>query len=155
MMNYYNEILYYIQKLTGDRHLAQDLAQETYVKVLAQNKNSEKILQKAYFYKVAKNLVIDKARKDKIFTQIPYDEKEHISKCEDVKNLILDEFRKDKLKECIQGLSSQNKRAFVLHFYQGYTRKEISEIMKISVNAVEKNITRAVLKLKEKMKKYD
>ncbi|MDD2639543.1 MAG: sigma-70 family RNA polymerase sigma factor [Arcobacteraceae bacterium] len=154
MLEHYNEIAYYIQKLTGDKVLAKDLTQETYVKVLEVHKNSNAVIQKAYLYKIAQNLVIDKVRRDKILIQTSYDEEEHVISLEDSpEEIISEEIRKNKLKECIQTLSAQNKKAFVLHYYKGYTRKEIGEILGISTNAVEKNITRAVLKIKEQMKK--
>ena len=154
MINYYDEISYYIKKLTGDKHLAKDLTQETYVKVLEGNKKSSKEIQKAYLYKIAKNLVIDKIRRDKIINKSPYQEDEHsISQDNYPEEIVAQELRNKKLKECISELSPQNKKAFVLHYYKGYTRKEIAKMMGISTNAVEKNISRAVVKIKEKMKK--
>jgi len=154
MTEHYDEISYYIQRLTGDKNLAKDLTQETYTKVLEISQTSDISIQKAYLYRVAKNLVIDKARRDKTFIQAPYEEEEHsISEHEHPENLASEEIRKNKLKKCIKELSPQNKKAFILHYYKGYSRKEISAIMGISTNAVEKNITRAVLKIKEKMNK--
>jgi len=154
MLEYYDEISYYLLRLTGDKHLAKDLTQETYVKVLEVSKKSDILVQKAFLYKIAHNLVVDKVRKDKILLHSAYEEEQHcIPEKERPEELVADEIRQKKLKECILTLSPQNKRAFVLHYYKGYTRKEIAEIMKISTNAVEKNITRAVLKIKEQMKK--
>ncbi|XPS41132.1 RNA polymerase sigma factor [Aliarcobacter butzleri] len=49
--------------------------------------------------------------------------------------------------------SSSAKKAFVFYYYKGYTRKEIAQILDISTNAVEKNISRAILKIKDEMKK--
>lgn len=154
MLEYYDEISYYLLRLTGDKHLAKDLTQETYVKVLEVSKKSDILVQKAFLYKIAHNLVVDKVRKDKILIHFTYEEEQHcIPEQERPEELVANEIRQKKLKECIQNLSPQNKRAFVLHYYKGYTRKEIAEIMKISTNAVEKNITRSVLKIKEQMKK--
>ena len=154
MTEHYDEISYYIQRLTGDKNLAKDLTQETYTKVLEISTNSDTVIQKAYLYRVAKNLVIDKVRKDKVFTQSPYEEEEHsICEHEYPENIASEQLRKNKLKQCIKELSPQNKKAFILHYYKGYTRKEIAVIMGITTNAVEKNITRAVLKLKDKMNK--
>jgi RNA polymerase sigma-70 factor (ECF subfamily) len=154
MLEYYNEISYYLLRLTGDKHVANDLTQETYVKVLEASKKSDIVMQKAFFYKIAKNLVIDKVRKDKILTKTAYEEDKHsIPDKDGTEEIIANEVRQEKLKECIQNLPLRNKKAFVLHYYKGYTRKEIAHIMEISTNAVEKNITRAVLKIKEQMNK--
>jgi len=154
MLEYYDEISYYLLRLTGDKHVAKDLTQETYVKVLEVKNNSDIMIKKAFLYKIAHNLVVDKVRKDKILICSKYEEEQHcIPEQERPEELVVDELRQKKLKECIKNLSPQNKRAFVLHYYKGYTRKEIAEIMKISTNAVEKNIARSVLKIKEQMKK--
>jgi len=154
MLKYYDEISYFIQKLTGDKNLAKDLTQDTYVKVLQNNSSLEDTLPKAYLYKIAKNLVIDKVRKDKLLTQVHYEEDKCSIPLKDMPDeIVIQENRKEKLKKCIQNLSSQNKKAFVLYYYKGYTRIEIAELMQISRNAVEKNITRATLKIKEQMKK--
>jgi len=154
MLKYYDEISYFIQKLTGDKNLAKDLTQDTYVKVLQNNSSLEDTLPKAYLYKIAKNLVIDKVRKDKLLTQVHYEEDKCSIPLHDMPDeIVIQENRKEKLKKCIQNLSSQNKKAFVLYYYKGYTRIEIAELMQISRNAVEKNITRATFKIKEQMKK--
>lgn len=154
MLEHYDEISYYIQRLTGDKNLAKDLTQETYTKVLEIERSPNMEIKKAYLYKIAKNLVIDKIRRDKTLTQTSYEEEHHaIPEKECPEEIINDELRQEKLKACIKNLSSQNKKAFVLHYYKGYSRKEISKMMGITVNAVEKNITRAALKIKEQMKK--
>jgi RNA polymerase sigma-70 factor (ECF subfamily) len=154
MLEHYDEISYYIQRLTGDKNLAKDLTQETYTKVLEIEQSPHMEIKKAYLYKIAKNLVIDKIRRDKTLTQTTYEEEHHvIPEKERPEGILNDELRQEKLKECIRNLSSRNKKAFVLHYYNGYSRKEIATMMGISVNAVEKNITRATLKIKEQMKK--
>ncbi|MFW3353244.1 RNA polymerase sigma factor [Aliarcobacter butzleri] len=155
LLEYYKEISHYIFKLTGDKALAKDLTQETYIKVLEITKtNSDIEIQKAYLYKIAQNLVIDKIRKDKLLLQTPFEENEHFFEINDyAEDLILDEIRKKKLRECIKSLPPQQKKAFVFYYYKGYTRKEIAQILDISTNAVEKNISRAILKIKDEMKK--
>ncbi|MCT7646236.1 RNA polymerase sigma factor [Aliarcobacter butzleri] len=155
LLEYYKEISHYIFKLTGDKALAKDLTQETYIKVLEITKtNSDIEIQKAYLYKIAQNLVIDKIRKDKLLLQTPFEENEHFFETNDyAEDLILNEIRKKKLRESIKSLPPQQKKTFVFYYYKGYTRKEIAQILDISVNAVEKNISRAILKIKDEMKK--
>gem|GEM_PF-5040536 len=57
-MEYYDEIMGYTQRLTGDKTIAQDVTQETYDKVLEANQKSHTVIQKAFLYKVALHLVI-------------------------------------------------------------------------------------------------
>lgn len=155
MLKYYEEIAYYLQKLTRDKDVAKDLTQDTYVKAIEIVNKSDITLQKAYLYKIARNLVIDKARKDKRTPQTPFDEKEEYTVCEsELPEAILhQEARQNTFKRCIENLPTQMQKAFVLHFYEGFSRKEIAEIMGISVGAAEKNITRAIEKIKEAIQK--
>lgn len=154
MLKHYKEINLYLQKLTGDKVLAKDLTQETYTKFLEVIKSVDNI-SKSYLYKIAKNLVIDKVRRDKLLIQTPFEEDYHsVYKQDSIEETLLNESRKTYLKECIKNLPPQQKKVFVLYFYKEYSRKEISQLLGISINAVEKNITRAVAKIKEDMKDY-
>ena len=54
--------------------------------------------------------------------------------------------------QCINYLPKRNKEAFILNVIKGYTRKEVAQIMNISLNAVEKNIARAAIKIQENLK---
>lgn len=154
MLKYYKEINLYLQKLTGDKVLAKDLTQETYTKFLEIIKTADNI-SKSYLYQIAKNLVIDKVRRDKLLLQTSYEEDEHsVYAQSSIEDSFLNETRKEYLKECIKNLPPQQKKAFILYFYKEYSRKEISQILNISTNAVEKNINRAITKIKEQMKDY-
>lgn len=54
----------------------------------------------------------------------------------------------------VQSLPPKCQQAFILHVLEGYSRKEISSKMGISIAAVEKNILRASEKIKNKMNNY-
>lgn len=153
MLEYYDEIMSYMQRLTGDKMLAQDLTQETYTKVIEANRKSNAVIQKAFLYKVALNLVIDQFRKEKRFFKMSYEDDSYCNEASNTETIFTHDIRQEMLKVAIQKLSPQNKKAFVLFYYKGYTRHEIAQVMGISVNAVEKNITRAVSQLKEYMMK--
>lgn len=149
MLEYYDEIMSYTQRLTGDKMLAQDLTQETYTKVIEANRKSNAVIQKSFLYKVALNLVIDQFRKEKRFVKTSYEDDSYCNEASNTEKIFTHDIQQEMLKVAIQKLSPQNKKAFVLFYYKGYTRQEIAQMMGISTNAVEKNITRAVSQLKE------
>lgn len=153
MLQYYDEIMRYVKRLTGDKTIAQDLTQETYAKALEATQSSTLSVQKAFLYKVARNLIIDQARKEKRFVHTSYDDESYCNEALSTETILRHERRQELLKEGIQKLSPQMKKAFVLFYYKGYTRQEIAQMMQISTNAVEKNITRAVSGLKDFIKK--
>ncbi|RBQ28987.1 RNA polymerase sigma factor [Aliarcobacter vitoriensis] len=155
MLEHYKEINLYIYRLTGDKNLAQDLTQETYAKFLETNKDSDTVA-KSYLYQIAKHLVIDKVRKDNLVLQTTYNEEEHSIEIEKyTEEILFEEIRKRELKESIKNLPPQQKRVFIMFYYKNLTRKEIAKTLNITTNAVEKNITRAIAKIKEDITKDD
>lgn len=152
MVKYYNELIYYVQKLTNDKEKSTDIIQETYTKTLEKSKNSNIENERAFLYKVARNLVIDQSRKKKKIQKIEFEEHEHsIPKTEQPEDIALNYSRKRELKNIINTLPTRSKQAFVLHVLKGYSRQEIAKIMGISVNAVQKHITRGTKKLQEQI----
>jgi RNA polymerase sigma-70 factor (ECF subfamily) len=51
-------------------------------------------------------------------------------------------------------LPDRQRMCFILHFYEGYTFKEIGDIMKITTGAVKANHHHAVRKLREHLKRW-
>lgn len=60
MTQHYHSILAFIKSKVNDSHLAQDLAQEVFLKL---SKSGGAIISKSYMYTIARNLVIDHYRK--------------------------------------------------------------------------------------------
>jgi len=153
MVEYYKEILIFIRGMVKDKELAKDLTQETYIKVLEKENYQNLENKKAYLYKIAKNLVIDRVRKNKKFVEIEYEEGNFcIPKKDEVEEILAKKDEYTQLMLCIKSLPKRNKEAFILNIIQGYTRQEVAMKMNISVNAVEKNIARAAIKIQEELK---
>ncbi len=154
MVKYYKEIVYFTFKIVKDQELAKDITQEAYTRVselLAQNKLEEDNIR-AFLYKVAKNIALDEKRKDKRVTKIQYEEDNFfIPKIEQPDEITVKNNQYEQLLKIIDTLPTRSKEAFILHSIDGYTRKEISEMMGITVSAVEKHINRAIKKLQEKI----
>ena len=152
MLRYYKEIKFYIQKLVGDKEYAVDLVQETYTKVIAANTKNTITNERAFLYKVAKNTVIDESRKQKNEQNVIYEEEEHFAPSkEQPEEIVFKDDRAVYLQTIIDTLPARSKQAFVLHIIQDYSRQEIADKMGISANAVQKHITRATEKIKEKI----
>jgi len=150
MTELYREIHSFIYRLIGDKDLAKDLTQDTYVKALNFKIDKKIENKRAYLYKIARNIVIDSSRKHKNYTEILYEEDKHsISKMDEPEELILLKNKNDFLVSTLKKLSPRIKESFYLHVIKGYSRKEIAKIMGISVSAVEKNIQRATRKIQE------
>lgn len=152
MTEFYREIHSFIYRLIGDKDLAKDLTQDTYVKALKFKIDKKIENKRAYLYKIARNIVIDTSRKNKNYTEILYEEEKYsISKKDEPAELFQIQTKNDFLVNILKELPPRIKESFYLHVIKGYSRKEIAKIMGITVSAVEKNIQRATKKIKDNM----
>ena len=146
MLNYYKEIFLFVKNKVSSKQEAEDITQETFTRVI-QNTN---VIQnkRAFLYRVAKNVIIDEIRKNKNVSEICFNEEEYIQdQVKTEEKIILDNQTKYLMAE-IDTLPKKRKQAFILHVLNGYSRKEVADIMDLSVGAVEKHITRATAQLK-------
>ena len=155
MLEYYKELLYYIRNKISNKDYAQDIVQETYIKIISIQNEQEVINQRALLYKIAKNIIIDKARKNKDIKEIPYEENEYISKTKEPDELAIEQNQQKILMQELKKLPPKRKEAFVLHILEDYSKDEVAKMMNISVQAVEKHISRATIELKEKLRKKE
>lgn len=153
MLEYYHELIYYVQRMVGDKEKSKDVIQEAYSRMLNVNKKTNIDNKRAYLYKLSRNIVIDQSRREKNAAEVIYEEEEHsIPEEQQPENQAFQASQNDLLMKIVLKLPKKNQQAFILHVIEGYTRKEISEKMGISVAAVEKHIIRASEKIKEKLK---
>lgn len=146
---YYAELIHYMSRVLGDRERAQDVVQETYLRVSILGNRPGTITEpRAFLYRTAKNIVIDEWRKKRNKKEFASDELA-ISECEEPLTQILSEYRMGRLQKTIDELPPRCHEAFILHKFEGYSHKEVAKIMGISVNAVEKHIIRALLSCKQ------
>ncbi|AXH13115.1 RNA polymerase sigma factor [Halarcobacter bivalviorum] len=155
MVQYYQELIYYVQRMIGDKEKAKDVIQEAYSRLLYVNKNSNIDNERAYLYKTSRNIVIDQSRKEKNSSVTLYEEEEHtIPQEEQPQEQVVQSNQYEQIMKIVQGLPPKCQQAFILHVIEGYSRKEISSKMGISIAAVEKNILRASEKIKNKLNNY-
>lgn len=154
MLRYYNELLYFAQKQVGDKEKAKDIIQETYSKVLEIKDRYEITNERAYLYKIAKNIVVNEALENKKIQSTEYEENSHISPTyEQPEEVLIIEDQEKIFIQILEELSPRAKQAFILFTIDGYSRKEIAEILNITSNAVEKLIKRATIKIEEELAK--
>lgn len=155
MLQYYQELVYYVQRMVGDKDRAKDVIQEAYSRLLYVNKSSNIDNERAYLYKTSRNIVIDQSRKEKNSSETLYEEEEHsIPQEEQPLEQVVQSNQYEQMMKIVQSLPPKCQQAFILHVIEGYSRKEISSKMGISIAAVEKNILRASEKIKNKMNNY-
>lgn len=156
MVQYYQELLYYVQKMVGDKEKAKDIIQETYSRMLDIDKVTPIENKRAFLYKLARNIVFDLARREKHSFSIEYFEEEHnIPEYEQPEEILFEESDQELLFEILDTIPPKNAQAFILHVFEGFSRKEIASKMGLSTAAVEKHIIRATEKIKKKLESIE
>ncbi|QKF58241.1 sigma factor, ECF family [Aliarcobacter lanthieri] len=134
--------------MTGDKELSLEIVQETYAKTLERQKEINIENERAFLYKVARNLTFDYSKKNKNKQFIEYDDERNFCSKEEEPDEVLMETKKDELLlEALESLPPYLKEVFVLHFFDGLDKKKIAVILNINVNTVQKYVIRATTQL--------
>ncbi|MFT3984930.1 MAG: RNA polymerase sigma factor [Lachnospiraceae bacterium] len=141
---YYSEILRYCTYHCHDIHYAEDLTQETFSHFFRKLSNYQHIGKvKNFLYTIAGNLCKDYYRSKRVIhlADLPelHSEEDQVQRGN---NKILVEWALAKLPE-------ELREVVVLHYFQGFTYKEIAKILKIGEPLVKYRIKRAKEILRE------
>ena len=151
LFNTHSKTLYnFVYYKCGDRQQAEDIVQDAFIKLW--NNCSKVVFEKAksYLYTVARNLFLNEVAHQKIVLQhrsIPKKE----STNENPEFLLEEQEFMEKLKVAIASLPEKQREVFLLSRIDKKKYSEISEIVGISVKAVEKRMSLALMALRKKI----
>lgn len=144
----YDDLVDYLRRRLGNRDRAQELAQESVSRVLAQ---SPEALQspRAFLFRTARNLQIDQFRASRTRNALHDNDADP----EDVEAPACDEparhfetiQQQQRLQAAIAQLPPRCREVFVLHKLEGLPQKEVASRLGISLNMVEKHVMRGLL----------
>ena len=161
LINKYRQKVYtYILFNVKDVHLAEDIFQDTFIKVIRSLKNDKykdngKFL--SWVLRIAHNLVIDYYRKEKQLQTVSNDSYEtdlfnsqkHSDKTvEDT--IISDQTTKD-IRNLVKELPYDQKEVVILRHYCGFSFKEIAEYTDVSINTALGRMRYALINLRKLM----
>ncbi len=113
---------------------AEDAVQDVFMKYIsAMPRFADENHEKGWFVRVTVNVCRDRLRKMKHRAYVPL---------EDVHNLAQHENTDSGIFELIEKLAERYKTVIVLHYLEGYSVEEISELLKISASAVKMRLSR-------------
>lgn len=120
-----------------------DIAQEAFIRAFKAEKKSVIEHPKAYLYKIARNLALKElTKKSNKMTSFIEDScsSEVLSSDEDIEKQVETLEKLSRVKAAIAELPPQCQRVFILRKVYGFSHKEISSKLGISVSTVEKHI---------------
>lgn len=145
---YYQELLNYFARVVKDRDSAADIVQEAYARVLALQSDKEVSQPRALLYHTARNLVIDRYRRNEV-------RGEEVSAAEELDGLAASPACEPETAassaqavaaflNAIDGLPLRCREAFILHRFDGLSHAEVAVRMGISRKMVEQHIKNAM-----------
>ncbi|QNO15396.1 RNA polymerase sigma factor [Alkalicella caledoniensis] len=162
LVNRYYELIYsYSMRQVNDYHLACDLTQEVFVKMMM-NINKYRVGTDSFKYwllKIALNHIRDYFRSEKNRKSTAFDNMEYLSN-NDINNdnmiNMLEIHEKSKeVKKAIYSLKEQEKEIVILKYYNDMTIKEISGITGNNESTIKSRLYRALEKLRRHLKGGD
>lgn len=138
----------------GDLEQAEDLAQESFVKLW--EKCAEVIWETArgFLFTVAKRLFLNKVSHDKVvlnFQKENSDEKQDV----DPEFVLQHKEFQEKLEKAIGELPERQRQIFLLNRIDKLSYKEVADVMNISVKAVEKSLGKVMKKLRNSVEELN
>lgn len=135
---------------------AEDILHETFIRMSDANPSLKIGDARKYLFTIARNIIIDRARRPKLFVS-------EASKDEEIPEWPADQPALDEklaierdmktLEAAIMSLSKRCQQAFVMRVFHGYSHAEIANHMNISVKTVEKHLTKGFMVCRHYMNK--
>jgi len=131
-----SDLLGYLWRLTGDREMATDMMQETFVMGMrdeAQLRDPEKV--RPWLYRIATRLATRRLERARLIAFFPFSGREISTEASpDIEGIAV--------RDALRALRPEQASALVLHFAQGFTRVEIAEITGRSEETIKSRIAR-------------
>lgn len=165
---YQDRLLGFFFHLVGDRTLAEDMAQEVFMRVYrSRERYSAKARFSTWLFRIAHNLASNQKRGLSRRREVPLsgtDDAEHEVRAEEeilaeksalmpTRQIDSREVR-DVVRAALDSLNERQKTAVLLHKFEGMSYHDIGEIMGLNIVAVKSLLSRARGKLKEALEGY-
>lgn len=152
-------------RLTGDRENAEDVAQEVFFQVYRKAKSFRgQSKLSTWLYRIAVNLSLNFNRKKNLSH---YDlqgtgmeagsehmEKSYVSSNQSPDSVLEKKEENRFIREAVESLPEKQRTAFILHYWEGLSYREIADILKTSLSSVESRIHRAKNALRDIILEY-
>lgn len=135
----------------GNEEKANDLSQEAFMKLWENCANVPQEKAKSFLYTVANNAALNKIAHQKVV--LSYEKRANVQdKAIETPDYLMEEAEfGQRLQNAIANLTEAQRTAFLLNRIDGKKYHEIAEMLDISVKAVEKRISGALLSLRKEI----
>lgn len=157
-----NKVFSYILMVVKKHELAEDIFQDTFIKVIKSlhaGKYSEEGRFVSWVMRIAHNLVIDFYRKGKNLktisdddTEIPLFNSSKFSEKNIEEEIVINQVHAD-VKKLVEQLPNEQKEVVILRYYNDLSFKEIAEQTNVSINTALGRMRYAIINMRKAMEK--
>jgi RNA polymerase sigma-70 factor (family 1) len=138
----------------GNEEKANDITQDSFIKLWENCKNVPLEKAKSYIYTIASNASLNEIAHQKVVLRYAQSNTGNDRTNLNPEFLIEEDQFKQKLEKAIDKLTEAQRTAFLLHRIEGKKYQEIADMLGISVKAVEKRIHGALVTLREEIEQF-
>jgi RNA polymerase sigma factor (sigma-70 family) len=150
VQKYQRKVYWHIRKMVQNHDDADDLTQDTFVKVFQNLKNFREEAQLyTWIYRIATNECLNFLAKKNKYSMVEIDEAQNSIVETDSKPLMDGQAIQQKLEQALNTLPTKQKLVFNMKYYDDLKYEEIAEITGTSVGALKTSYHLAVKKIEE------
>jgi len=139
----------YLHRLVGDREVALDLAQDTFVQVYKEiDKTSGEIALDAWIYRIATNYGLRYLNRKRLRQFVRLESRESFDESLAVAGPEDQTEKRILIEQALGTMKPIDAAVLQLHYGNGFTYEEISQVMEMSSEAVRKRVARSVAKFR-------
>ncbi len=152
-----SKLFSYIMRIVKDKDLADDIFQETFVKIimtLRQGRYIESGKFSAWLSRIAHNIIIDHFRQEKVENNMSSDDEDinllnRRDLCEEnIEDMMVNDQIKADVRRIIDALPEPQKEVLVMRYYNDMSFKEIAETTGVSINTALGRMRYAILNMR-------
>lgn len=157
LLRHQSRVYNYIYQMVKDRNLADDIFQETFVKAIntiRQGRYTDNGKFQAWINRIARNLVIDFFRQEKVEASVSADDgnfdvlnRKDLSE-DTIEDVMIDTQIKSDIRMLIRNLPKAQRQVLVMRYYQNLSFKEIAEKTGVSINTALGRMRYAILNMR-------
>ncbi|ERO64289.1 RNA polymerase sigma factor [Pseudomonas piscis] len=143
--NHHNWLQDWLRRRLGDRERAADIAQDTFLRLLVQRRLPEQGEGRRYLAQIARNLVIDQWRRQRIkqaYLESLAAMAEPESPSLETRAIVIETLMQ--IDAMLDSMPTKVRKAFLLSQFEGLTYAQIAERLGVSVSSVQKYMLRAI-----------
>jgi len=150
LADYWRPVLTFSTRLLHDGEAADDVAQETFLRVWINRTEIQPGQLRAYIFRVARNLVVDETRKRRvrgratdttgISTTVPRPDQ-----------VVERDEQHEAIQHAVDSLPPKRREAFILAYLHELSYKEVADVLGVSVSTVKNHVASALMDLRHSL----